>query len=144
MFGIADNSFSPKEAQARPLKMYSSVPPSMAAPRYRNNSTDIAGTARSRLISGVEMQRILFILRSCGMRHRRSALISLYLPWHKPHASPTRARFSQPIFSEILGSRSIRQIPFLAAAARFSYKKIRWRQKSHGSLAFSAAGRSAP
>jgi hypothetical protein len=67
-----------------------------------------------------------------------------YLPWHKPHASPTRARFSQPIFSEIRGSRTIRQLTFLAAAARLNYKKIRWRQKSHGSLAFSAAGRSAP
>ena len=30
-------------------KMYSSVPPSMAAPRYRNNSTDIAeGSAKGR------------------------------------------------------------------------------------------------
>jgi hypothetical protein len=34
-----------KEAQARPLKMYSNVPPSLSAPRYRNRSTDIAGTA---------------------------------------------------------------------------------------------------
>src|SRR5260370_14705720 len=30
--------------------MYSSVPPSMAAPRYRNNSTDIAGVASKRVV----------------------------------------------------------------------------------------------
>lgn len=62
--------------------------------------------------------------------------------------SPTQARqghvFRNRFFSEILGSRSIRQLTFLAAAARFTYKKIRWRKKSYGSLAFSAAGRSTP
>ena len=31
-------------------KTYSSVSPSLAAPRYRNNSTDIAGAARKRVI----------------------------------------------------------------------------------------------
>jgi hypothetical protein len=33
-----------------PLKMYSSVPPSVAAPRYRNSPTDMAGTASKRVI----------------------------------------------------------------------------------------------
>src|ERR1700724_2018664 len=31
-------------------KTYSSVPPSLAAPRYRNNSIDIAGATRERVI----------------------------------------------------------------------------------------------
>ena len=112
--------------------------------RYRNNSTDIAGTARSRLISGVEMQRIFLFFEVAGCNIDDRLLLVCICRGISPHASPTRARFSQPIFSEILGSRSTRQLTFLAAAARFSYKKIRWRQKSHGSLAFSAAGRSAP
>ena len=34
--------------------------------RYRNNSNDIAGTARSRLISGVEMQRIFLFFEVAG------------------------------------------------------------------------------
>jgi hypothetical protein len=40
--------------------------------RYRNNSTDIAGTARSRLISGVEMQRIFlfFEVAECDIDDR--------------------------------------------------------------------------
>jgi hypothetical protein len=33
-----------------PSKMYSSVPPSVAAPRYRNSPTDMAGTASKRVI----------------------------------------------------------------------------------------------
>jgi hypothetical protein len=60
--------------------------------RYRNNSADIAGTARSRLISGVEMQCI-FILRSRRMQHRGSALISLYLSWHKFPRKPDKGAF---------------------------------------------------
>ena len=34
--------------------------------RYRNNSTDIAVTDRSRLISGVEMQRIFLFFEVAG------------------------------------------------------------------------------
>ena len=34
--------------------------------RYRNNSTDFVGTARSRLISGVEMQRIFLFFEVAG------------------------------------------------------------------------------
>ena len=112
--------------------------------RYRNNSTDIAGTARSRLISGVEMQRIFLFFEVAGCDiDDRFLLVCIC-----GGISPTQARqghvFRNRFFSEILGSRSIRQLTFLAAAARFTYKKIRWWQKSHGSLAFSAAGRSTP
>ena len=68
--------------------------------------------------------RVVTFFRSCRERHDRTSRV-------------------RPI-ADTIGSRSIRQLTFLAAAARFNYKKIRWRQKSHGSLVFSAAGRSAP
>src|ERR1700676_4143046 len=71
--------------------------------RYRNNSTDIAGTASSRLIS------IFLFFKGAGGDIDDWLFFVLFCRGINPPASPTRARFSQPIFSEILGSRSIRQ-----------------------------------
>src|SRR5580693_3432715 len=39
-------------------KTYSRVPPSLAAPRYRNSSMDIAGTANRRVIRIVARERM--------------------------------------------------------------------------------------
>jgi hypothetical protein len=77
---------------------------------YRNNSNDIAGTARSRLISGVEMQRIFLFFEVAGCDiDDRFLLVCIC-----GGISPTQARqshvFRNRFFSEILGSRSIRQL----------------------------------
>src|SRR6266403_990987 len=50
---------------------YSSVPPSLAAPRYRNNSTDMAGIARKKVIRIVARKGIgLSFLQTRRLVHR--------------------------------------------------------------------------
>jgi len=67
-----------------PSKTYSSVPPSLAAPQYRNNSTDMAGIVSKRVVR-IVARRSISGVRKTGPdwpqnKHIRHSEAGLYLP----------------------------------------------------------------